>query len=138
MKRLEITEDLTDLPDLTDIYNLAYHVIDHLPSQIQALSKNLIVRVENFADEQTLQSLHISDKYDLLGLYRGIPLPLKSNSNSAVMPDVILLYRGPLIRFAKENKETISKLVYHVMIHEIGHHFGYSDQDMEWIELLEP
>ena len=135
--RLKIGEDKTDLPDLTDIYNLAYAVVDGLPQQLQSLTKNLIIRIENFADEQTLQSLNITDKYDLLGLYRGVPLPLKSLHDNAILPDIIFLYRGPLIRFARDNGETLSKLVYHVVIHEIGHHFGYSDQDMDWLEHLE-
>jgi len=135
-RRFKIDEDMTDLPDLTDIYNLAYAVIDGLPSQFQSLTKSLIIRIENFADEQTLLSLNITDKYDLLGLYRGIPLPLKTMNDSTILPDIIFLYRGPLIRFARDNGETLSRLVYHVVIHEIGHHFGYSDQDMDWIEHL--
>lgn len=134
LKPKRLSEDMADLPDLADIYNLAYGVIDGLPTRLQGLTKNLVVRVENFADEMTLDTINLDDKYDLLGLYRGVPLPLKGVNDSMAMPDVIFLYRGPLIRFARENGETLPNLVYHVMIHEIGHHFGYSDHDLDWIE----
>jgi predicted Zn-dependent protease with MMP-like domain len=125
---------LTNLPDLTDIYELAYKVLEELPKKFRAYTQNIMVRVENFADEQTLLSLNLDDKYDLLGLYRGIPLPLKNLTSIVAVPDTIFLYRCPLIRFSEENQENVDGLVHHVMIHEIGHHFGFSDFDMEWIE----
>lgn len=126
--------DLTNLPDLTDIYELAYQVIEELPKKFRNFTSEIIIRVENFADEQTLASLKLKDKYDLLGLYRGVPLPLKGHGSVIAIPDTIFLYRCPIIRFAEENCEPINRLVKHVMIHEIGHHFGFSDFDMEWIE----
>ena len=126
--------DLTSLPDLTDIYELAYQVIEELPKKFRSYTHDIMIRVENFSDEQTLTSLNLMDKYDLLGLYRGIPIPLKASGSLVSVPDTIFLYRCPIIRFAEENCETIERLVKHVMIHEIGHHFGFSDFDMEWIE----
>lgn len=122
------------MPGLSDIYTMAYQVLNSLPKRFQHHTKNLIIRVENFADEATLQSLKVEDKYDLLGLYRGVPLPLKRESHILSLPDVIFLFRCPLIHFSKENKQDIKILIQHVMIHEMGHHFGYSDFDMEWIE----
>ena len=123
-----------DLPDLADIYVLAYRTMNFLPHRFQEYTNNILVRVENFADQDVLDGLKLTDKYDLLGLYQGIPLPLKGTNDTLAIPDIIYLYRGPLIRFARENAETLPQLVHHVMIHEIGHHFGFSDFDMEWIE----
>lgn len=123
-----------DLPDLAEIYALAYRTINFLPHRFQEYTNNILVRVENFADQDVLDGLKLSDKYDLLGLYQGIPLPLKGTNPRLAIPDIIFLYRGPLIRFARENREPLPQLVHHVMIHEIGHHFGFSDFDMEWIE----
>jgi len=123
-----------DLPDFAEVYALAYHTLSLLPQRFQEYTNTILVRVENFADQDVLDGLKLRDKYDLLGLYQGIPLPLKGTRVSLVIPDIIFLYRGPLIRFARENGEPLPQLVHHVMIHEIGHHFGFSDFDMEWIE----
>ena len=123
-----------DLPDLAEIYALAYRTINFLPHRFQGYINNILVRVENFADEDILDGLKLTDKYDLLGLYQGIPLPLKGSNDTLAVPDIIYLFRGPLIRFARDNSETLPELVHHVMIHEIGHHFGFSDFDMDWIE----
>jgi predicted Zn-dependent protease with MMP-like domain len=123
-----------DLPDLAEIYALAYRTINFLPHRFQEYTHNILVRVENFADQDILDGLKLSDKYDLLGLYQGIPLPLKSSNEMIAIPDIIYLFRGPLIRFSRENREPLPQLVHHVMIHEIGHHFGFSDFDLDWIE----
>jgi predicted Zn-dependent protease with MMP-like domain len=74
----------------------------------------------------------LTDKNDLLGLYRGIPLPMKTASTDSKLPDMIFLYRCPLIKYAKDNEEPIQDLIYHVMIHEIGHHFGHDELDSDW------
>ena len=123
-----------DLPDLADIYVLAYRTMNFLPHRFQEYTGNILIRVENFADQDILDGLKLADKYDLLGLYQGIPLPLKGTNDALAIPDIIFLYRGPLIRFARENNEPLPQLVHHVMIHEIGHHFGFSDFDLDWIE----
>jgi hypothetical protein len=81
--------------------------------------------VENFADQETLDSLNIDNKYDLLGLYRGIPIPSKSKRSSDLQ-DRIFLYRCPLIRYAREYEHDINTLTRHVLLHEMGHHFGAS------------
>ncbi len=121
----------SDLPDLADVYSLAYKTIDTLPERFRPHLKSLLIRVENFADDKTLEGLQLKDKYDLLGLYRGVPLPLKTAYTSLSLPDIIFLYRCPLIRFARENEEDLEILVRHVTIHEVGHHFGLSDFEME-------
>ena len=135
MKKIQNnTIDLTDLPDLADIYSLAYRAIDRLPARYRPYTRNLIVRVENFADEETLYSLDMTNKNDLLGLYRGVPLPLKGANDGSTLPDVIFLFRGPLILYARDNDEDIEKLIDNVMIHEVSHHFGFQDLNREFME----
>lgn len=126
-------DQYAEMPDLADLYAMAYKTINDLPEKFHEHTANLLVRVENFADPDILDQLNLQDKYDLLGLYRGTPLPQKNMHSSSAIPDVIFLYRCPIIRFARESDEKIDVLVHHVMIHEMGHHFGYNDYDMEWI-----
>lgn len=133
-KEVVVRFEDADLPDLAEIYALAYRTINFLPNRFQEYTRNILVRVENFADQDVLDGLKLTDKYDLLGLYQGIPLPLKGTNDTLAIPDIIYLYRGPLIRFSRDNDEPLAELVHHVMIHEIGHHFGFSDFDMDWIE----
>lgn len=123
-----------ELPDLAEIYSIAYKILTELPEKYQPFIKTLLVKVENFADTETLNNLNLQDRYDLLGLYRGIPLPQKVTITPSNLPDIIYLFRCPLIRYARENDEPISELVNHVMIHEIGHHFGFSDDEMNNFE----
>lgn len=129
--------EAADMPDLADLYTMAYKTLASLPEKFKPFVKNLLVRVENFADDDIIKNLKLDDKYDLLGLYRGIPLPLKATPNSGNLPDIIYLYRCPLIKYASENNSKVEDIVHHVMIHEIGHHFGYSDHELDWISKLE-
>lgn len=122
------------LPDLALLNRYAQESIDNLPGNFKKLACNLTVKVENFADDETLKSLHIKDKYDLLGLYRGVPIPVKALQPNLTLPDIIFLYRGPLIRYSRENNESLETLVHHVMLHEMGHHFGYTDFEMGWFK----
>ncbi|WP_010298078.1 metallopeptidase family protein [Candidatus Odyssella thessalonicensis] len=129
--------ETAEMPDLADLYTMAYKTLASLPEKYKPFVKNLLVRVENFADDETVKSLNLNDKYDLLGLYRGVPLPLKATPARGNLPDIIYLYRCPLIKYANENNEKVDQIVYHVMIHEIGHHFGYSDNDLDWLQKLD-
>jgi predicted Zn-dependent protease with MMP-like domain len=123
-----------DVPDLTDVYEIAYQTIERLPPQFRPYTKSLIIRVENYPDDEMLESVSLVDRNDLLGLYKGIPLPQKGYKIPMALPDVIFLFRCPLIRHALENEQELVKLIEHVMIHEIAHHFGFEDGDLEWIE----
>lgn len=122
-----------DLPDITDFYILAHETLCNLPQELQSKTDNLLVKVENFAEKETLFSLNIYDKYDLLGLYRGVPVSSKRKASKTQIHDTIFLYRCPLIRFARESREAIGQLVHNVIIHEVGHHLGFSDVDMDLI-----
>ena len=123
-----------DVPDLTDVYEIAYQTIERLPPQFRPYTKSIIIRVENYPDDDMLESVNLIERNDLLGLYKGIPLPQKGYKIPMTLPDVIYLFRCPLIRYALENEQDLPKLIEHVMIHEIAHHFGFDDTDIDWIE----
>ena len=112
----------------------AQQVWDGLPEQFRAALGNVAVHVADFADWDTLHDMRIRDPYDLLGLYHGIGLPSKSVWEPASLPDRIFLYRIPILDYARANGETVKHVIRHVLIHEIGHHFGFSDADMARIE----
>ncbi len=88
----------------------------------------------DFADTETLNALNIRDRYNLLGLYHGAGLPSKSVWNPVSLPDSIFLYRIPILGYAHQRGESVERVIRHVLIHEIGHHFGFSDAGMAQIE----
>ena len=112
----------------------AQAICDGLPEQFRAALGNVTVHVADFADAETLKALHIRNPYDLLGLYHGVGLPSKSVWAPVSLPDRIFLYRIPILRYAGQNGERVDRVIRHVLIHEIGHHFGFSDADMALIE----
>jgi len=105
-----------------------------LPEQFRAVLDNVTVHVADFADAETLDAMRIRDPYDLLGLYHGVGLPSKSVWDPASLPDRIFLYRLPILDYAHANREPVARVIHHVLIHEIGHHFGFSDAGMDQIE----
>jgi predicted Zn-dependent protease with MMP-like domain len=117
-----------------DFEAAAQAVWDSLPEQFRNALGNVSVQVADFADVETLQALGVYNRYNLLGLYHGAGLPLKSVWDPARLPDRIFLYRIPILSYADLNGERADHVIRHVLIHEIGHHFGFSDADMELIE----
>jgi predicted Zn-dependent protease with MMP-like domain len=117
-----------------DFERAAQAVWDGLPEQFRKALGNVTVQVVDFADAETLQDLGVYNRYNLLGLYHGAGLPLKSVWDPARLPDRIFLYRIPILSYADINGERADHVIRHVLIHEIGHHFGFSDADMELIE----
>ena len=113
---------------------MAQRSLDALPGEFREHMGNVVIRVEEFADEETLDALGIGDPMNLSGLYTGRPVGEKSISDPAQMPDVIHLYRRPILAEAQAFGYTVERLVHHVLIHEIGHHFGLSDADMHLLE----
>ncbi len=95
-----------------------------------------MISVEEFPDEETEEAMGLDSPFDILGLYRGVALPHKSVSDPRPNVDMIFLYRRPILDYWCETGEDLDRLVRHVLIHEIGHHFGFSDEDMERIEAL--
>jgi predicted Zn-dependent protease with MMP-like domain len=117
-----------------DFEAAAQAVWDGLPEDFRAALGNVTVQVADFADAETLKDMRIGDPYDLLGLYDGVGLPFKSVADPASAPDRIFLYRIPILCYARENGEPLARVIRHVLIHEVGHHFGFSDADMDLIE----
>src|SRR5262249_13536126 len=96
--------------------------------------EGLVIRVEDFPAEEIVDSMRIESDFDLLGLFQGVALPLKSETATELMPNMLWLYRRPILDYWAEQEATLAQLVTHVLVHEIGHHFGLSDKDMEAIE----
>jgi predicted Zn-dependent protease with MMP-like domain len=93
-----------------------------------------VIRVEDFPTDEVLDQMGIESPFDLMGLFHGIGLPFRSESASGVMPNMIWLYRRPILDYWAEHEESLGAVVAHVLVHEIGHHFGLSDADIAEIE----
>lgn len=121
-------------PSIEDIEFLARQAWDRLPQEFRAMCEDLVIRVEDFPTDEVLEAMEAETPFDILGLYQGLSLDKKSVSDTAREPDMVFLYRRPLLDYWSENEETLGHLVTHVLVHEIGHHFGFSDADMEALE----
>ena len=121
-------------PTLADIEAIAEEALQSLPDPLKRFAHGVALHVDDFPDEETLEEMGCETPFDLMGLYRGVALHLKSFSHTPEDVDHIFLYRRPLLDYWCETGEDLTRLVRHVMIHEIGHHFGFSDDDMDQIE----
>jgi predicted Zn-dependent protease with MMP-like domain len=119
---------------LSDLEVLARSVFAGLPAKFRALCEGLVIQVEDFAPDEVLDDLDIESEFDLMGLFQGVGLPFRSESAPVQMPNMVWLYRLPIVVYWAEHDETLGAVVAHVLVHEIGHHFGLSDEDMERIE----
>ncbi len=106
-----------------------------MPRAFRDASRDVVIQVVDHADAETLGELGMADPMNLLGLYRGIGMPFKSVDHGAQEPDMVFLYRVPIISYAHETGQSIDAVITHVFVHEIGHHMGFSDDDMARIEL---
>ena len=123
-----------EAPRLAEFEAIADAAYRRLPGRFRALTGELLIRVEDFPTDEVLDSLGIESAFDLLGLYSGVDLARKSVMDIASLPDMVFLYRRPILDYWAEHEETLGHIVTHVLVHEIGHHFGLSDADMEHIE----
>jgi predicted Zn-dependent protease with MMP-like domain len=121
-------------PDAAAIEQLADAAIALLPEPFRAHLDGVVVRVDEFAEETVLEELGIDDPFELTGLYTGRPIGEQSSLDSGRMPAIIHLYRRPLLDEWVETGVTLESLITHVIVHEVGHHFGLSDGDMHAIE----
>ncbi|MEJ8574895.1 metallopeptidase family protein [Microbaculum marinum] len=121
-------------PSLDEIEALAGDAFGTLPDAFRKLCGEIVIRVADFPDEDVLDEMGLESPYDLLGLFQGTGLAHRGHVQTGELPNMIWLYRRPLLDFWAESDDTLGHLVAHVLIHEIGHHFGMSDDDMEAIE----
>jgi len=121
-------------PTLGEIETLAERALETIPRELTAQLGALVIRVEEFPDEETEAAMELESPFDILGLYRGVALPHKSVTDPRAEPDMVFLYRRPILDYWCETGEDLAAVVRHVLIHEIGHHLGFSDEDMERIE----
>ncbi len=121
-------------PDAAAIERLAQATLDRIPAPFAAHLENVVLIVEDYADDETLDDLGIEDPIELTGIYHGRPIGEKSAFDTAAMPDRIHLYRLPILWEWIETGVTLDALVHHVVVHEVGHHFGLSDEDMHALE----
>lgn len=124
----------TYAPDAAAIETLAEAAIAALPELFRQHLANVVLRIEEFAEERVLDQLGIEDPFELSGLYTGRPLNEESNWVSGELPPMIYLYRRPLLDEWVETGVALEALITHVIVHEVGHHFGFSDADMHRLE----
>lgn len=121
-------------PSLAAFEVLAGEVFRHLPKKFRDLCVDLVIQVDDFPSEEVLDHMGAESEFDLLGLFQGTGLPFRAESAPVQMPNMIWLYRRPILDYWAEHDETLGAIVRHVLVHEIGHHFGLSDADMAAIE----
>ena len=121
-------------PSLADIQELAEEAYARLPERFRKLCDGLVIHVEDFPASEVLDSMRAQTEFDLLGLFQGVGLPFQSEAVPELMPNMIWLYRRPILDYWAENEDSLGEIVTHVLVHEIGHHFGLSDDDMYGLE----
>jgi predicted Zn-dependent protease with MMP-like domain len=121
-------------PSTEEIEALAERALATIPRRLREQLGPLVIRVDDFPDEETETAMELESPFDILGLYRGVALSRKSVSDTRAEPDMVFLYRRPILDYWCEAGEDLAAVVRHVLIHEIGHDLGFSDEDMERIE----
>ena len=121
-------------PSLEEFEALADAAFRALPDTFRKLCDGVVIRVEDFPTDEVLDAMQAQSEFDLLGLFQGIGLPFRSEADPPQMPNMIWLYRRPILDYWAAHDEALGDIVTHVLVHEIGHHFGLSDEDMAEIE----
>lgn len=122
-------------PSLEDFEAIAMEAYQHLPESFRTLCGNLVIQIEDFPDDEVIETMELETPFDILGLFQGHGLTTASAvAHTGQEPNMVWLYRRAILDYWAENEETLGAVVRHVLIHEIGHHFGLSDDDMEKIE----
>jgi predicted Zn-dependent protease with MMP-like domain len=122
-------------PSLDDFAALAAAAFAALPGKFRRLAEDVVLRIDDFPDDEVLEELGLEDPFELTGLYQGVDLKRRSFLDPSPEPARVFLYRRPILdEWAERGDVTLSALVAHVLVHEIGHHFGLSDDDMHALE----
>ncbi len=122
-------------PSLAAFEAMTQEAFDRLPPEFRQLCDGVVIRVEDFPDDETLDEMKCESPFDLLGLFRGVGLAQGADTPmTGQFPNMVFIYRRPVLDYWAEHEETLGDIVTHVLVHEIGHHFGLSDEDMEAIE----
>jgi predicted Zn-dependent protease with MMP-like domain len=124
-------------PLLDDFEQIAAAAFEALPPEFKTLAGNVPCAISEFPDEETIREMELETEFDILGLFRGVGLPQGAgNPQTGQLPNQVWLYRRPILDYWAESEEgeTLGQIITHVLVHEIGHHFGFSDEDMEAIE----
>ena len=121
-------------PSADEMEAIARRVLDSLPEPFAESLRDVVLLIEDFADEETLAAMNIEDPFDLTGVYEGIPVTERSVEHSGTLPDRIRLFRRPILDEWADGHDTLEHLVAHVLVHEVGHHFGLSDEAMHALE----
>lgn len=123
-------------PSIADFEAMAEEALASIPKELLTHVGNVLIRVEDFPDERVARDMDLESPFDLLGLYSGVDLIRRSVSDVRTTLDTIHLYRRPILDYWCETGEDLHHVIRHVLIHEIGHHFGLSDDDMEALEAM--
>lgn len=123
-----------EAPDLDIIRALAEAAFERLPDAVKAHCQDLLIRIEDFPDEELCAELGLETPFDILGLYQGVDLARRSSTHPPTDPDLVYLFRRPILDVWAEGGHDLSHVITHVLVHEIGHHVGLTDDDMEAIE----
>jgi predicted Zn-dependent protease with MMP-like domain len=121
-------------PSLADIEVIATEAFRRLPQRFRAMCEGLVIHVDDFPSDEVIRDMRLESEFDILGLFHGVGLPFQSESAPSPMPNMVWLYRRPILDYWAEHDETLGAIITHVLVHEIGHHFGLSDDDMAAIE----
>ncbi len=121
-----------EAPSIEDVEQLAAGAFARLPKSFRERCRNVVIRVVDFADDETLDHLRAESPFDVMGLFQGTGLA-QGGGETASLPNMVFLYRRAILDYWAEHHETLGAIVTHVLVHEIGHHFGLSDEDMDRI-----
>jgi predicted Zn-dependent protease with MMP-like domain len=121
-------------PSADEMEAIARRALEALPEPFAGHLRDVVLLVEDFADEPTLAAMGIEEPFDLTGIYEGIPITERSVEHSGTLPDRIRLFRRPILDEWAGGEDSLEHLVAHVLVHEVGHHFGLSDADMHRLE----
>ena len=121
-------------PSLDDLELMAREGLATLPEQLRAFTTELVIHVADFPEQDVMEEMELDSPFDILGLYQGIVMDEQTIESSGTLPNMVFIYRRPVLEYWCETSEDLRYVVRHVLIHEIGHHFGFSDEEMEALE----